>query len=140
MMNDDEYQRETLTTAIRNTNNLKKKEKMAKTLEMTASKSKTENGTDAEDSFDDFDAIFGDDIDRPQNGDKRGKAHKKIKQWGKKGRKLRNKDPYGCHSDPNDMLHSAAKGSGVTVNAGKYTSADYTRAHYAGAKAASYGV
>jgi len=115
-----------------------KKEKMEKTLEMASSKQ--ENVIDTEDGFDDFDAIFGDEIDRPTEGDKRGKAHKKIKQWGKKGRKLRNKDPYGCHSQPNDMLHSAAKvGSGVIINAGKYTSNGFTRAHYAGAKSASYG-
>ncbi|KAK1742978.1 Ras GTPase, GNL1-like [Skeletonema marinoi] len=138
IMNGEEYQRETLTTAIKNTNNLKKKEKMEQAIEMAAAKK--ENMVDVEEDFDDFDAIFGDEIDRPTEGDKRGKSHKKIKQWGKKGRKLRNKDPYGCHSAPNDMLHSAAKeGSGVIINAGKYTRNGYTRANYAGAKSAAYG-
>ena len=60
-----------------------------------------------------------------------------TKKWGKKGRKLRNKDPYGCHSDPDAMLCAAQGGSGVIVNAGKYSSAGFTRAHYAGAKAAT---
>lgn len=63
-------------------------------------------------------------------------ATQSIKKWGKKGRKLRNKDPYGCHSDPDSVLLSASEGSsGAIVNAGKYTSS-YTRANYAGAKAA----
>ena len=139
IINDEAYQRETLTTAIRNTNNLKKKEKMEKTLELAAAK-KEENAIDDEEDFDDLDAIFGDEIDRPTEGDKRGKSHKRIKKHGKKGRKLRNKDPYGCHSAPNDMLHNAAKeGSGVIINAGKYTRNGFTRAHHEGAKAATYG-
>ncbi len=59
-------------------------------------------------------------------------------KWGKKGRKLRNKDPYGCHSDPDMVLNSASTGSsGVIINAGKYSSSGYTRANYAGAKAAT---
>lgn len=59
-------------------------------------------------------------------------------KWGKKGRKLRNKDPYGCHSDPDTVLNAASNGgSGVIINAGKYSSSGYTRANYAGAKAAT---
>lgn len=88
----------------------------------------------------DFDDILGDfDYeDDNKNGDKRGKSHKSIKKWGKKGRKLRNKDPYGCHSDPDSVLSTSSTNSGgVIVNAGKYGSGGYTRANYAGAKAAT---
>jgi large subunit GTPase 1 len=63
----------------------------------------------------------------------------KVKKWAKKGRKLRNKDPYGCHSTPDEQMMGTAL-SGVIVKAGKYTSKGYTRATYAGARAATIGV
>ena len=133
-VDDDEYQRETLKTAIRNTNNTKKLQKLEHSLEVAA---KSEQVLDEDEDFDDFDSILGDmDGDDNRNKDKRGKSHKSIKKWGKKGRKLRNKDPYGCHSDPDAVLQSASTGSGVIVNAGKYSSS-YTRSNYAGAKAAT---
>mmetsp|Transcript_46088 Transcript_46088/g.96786 ORF Transcript_46088/g.96786 Transcript_46088/m.96786 type:complete len:157 (-) Transcript_46088:458-928(-) len=139
MMDDDDYQRETLKTAIRNTKNVKKLQKLEQSLEVAAAATKADNVLDGEDDFDDFDSILGDldDEDNNNKGDKRGKSHKSIKKWGKKGRKLRNKDPYGCHSDPDSVLQSASTGSGVIVNAGKYSSGSYTRANYAGAKAAT---
>ncbi len=37
------------------------------------------------------------------------------KKWGKKGRKLRNKDPYGCHITPEDMLGGGGSGPPVGV-------------------------
>lgn len=135
---DDEYQRETLVTAIRNTNNSKKLQKLEQSLEVAAAKA--ENALNEDDEFDDFNSIL-DDLDGEGNsnkGDKRGKAHKSIKKWGKKGRKLRNKDPYGCHSDVDSAMQSDSTGSsgGAIVNAGKYTS-NYTRPNYSGAKAAT---
>ena len=138
-MEEEEYHRETLKTAIRNTNNTKKLQKLEHSLEVEAAK-KAKLGLGAElDEFDDFDSILGGlDEDKSSNSpNKRGKAHKTIKQHGKKGRKLRNKDPYGCHSEPDAMLASNAGSSGVIVNAGKYSSGSYTRANYAGAKAAT---
>jgi len=63
----------------------------------------------------------------------RGKSHKKINKWGKKGRKQRNKDPYGCHGDPDEELLSKTNGAGVVV-AGKYGSKSYTRMNYRGPK------
>jgi len=131
---DEEYQRETLKTAIRNTNNAKKLQKLEHSLEVAA---KAQQALDNEDGFDDFDSILGDldEEDESTKGDKRGKAHKSIKKWGKKGRKLRNSDPYGCHSDPDAVLQSTTS-SGAIVNAGKYSSG-YTRSNYSGAKAAT---
>jgi large subunit GTPase 1 len=130
---DDEYQRETLKTAIRNTSNSKKLHKLEQSLEVAAAKADHVLDED----FDDFDSILGDlDAEDSGKGDKRGKAHKSIKKWGKKGRKLRNKDPYGCHSDPDSVLQTASTGNGVIVNAGKY-GGSYTRMNYAGAKAAT---
>jgi hypothetical protein len=58
-----------------------------------------------------------------------------MKKWGKKGRKDRNKDPYGCHSNPDVMPDQAGASSGVIVNAGKYGRKGYTRpTNYAGAR------
>ena len=93
-----------------------------------------ERGKNDDDGSGEFFSLL-EDLDYDNNGDKRGKAHKSIKKWGKKGRKLRNKDPYGCHSDPDSVLHSTSSTAGAVVNAGKYSSS-YTRANYAGAKAA----
>ncbi|KAL7518354.1 hypothetical protein ACHAWX_003190 [Stephanocyclus meneghinianus] len=132
-INDKEYQHETLLTAIRNTKNAKKLQKLQALEADTAIVAQT---TDVDCNFDDI----LDEIDigggNGVNGQKRGKAHKSIKKWGKKGRKLRNKDPYGCHSDPDNVLPTSSTG-GVIVNAGKYSSAGYTRLNYAGARAAS---
>lgn len=133
---EEEYQRETLKTAIRNTNNAKKLQKLEHSLEVAAAKAKQVLNEDGD--FDDFDSILDDLDSEDKNGDKRGKSHGTIKKWGKKGRKLRNKDPYGCHSDPDSVLQSPGTitGSGAIVNAGKYSSS-YTRLNYSGAKAAT---
>ena len=133
---DEEYHRETLKTAISNTKNAKKLHNLQQSFVDVA---KAEQVLDDDDAGDDDDSILGDlDFEeKSSKGDKRGKAHKSIKKWGKKGRKLRNKDPYGCHADPDSVLHSATTSAGVVVNAGKYTTTNFTRANYAGAKAAT---
>jgi len=63
------------------------------------------------------------------------------KKWGKKGRKVRNKDPYGMFSTPDDMLregHGNAVPVGVTVKGGKYGRKGYTRqTGYGGVRAMS---
>mmetsp|Transcript_4518 Transcript_4518/g.8695 ORF Transcript_4518/g.8695 Transcript_4518/m.8695 type:complete len:700 (+) Transcript_4518:122-2221(+) len=76
------------------------------------------------------------DMSEKPNGGNRGKAHKSIQKWGKKGRKHRNKDPYGCHSEPDESILSNGSGSGLIVNAGKYSHNSYTRMNYRGAKSA----
>ena len=79
IISDEEYQRETLLTAIRNTNNARKLQKL-QVLEAEA-KAASANDTGIENDFDDFDSILdsaseGGGVD---NGQKRGKAHKSIK-------------------------------------------------------------
>jgi len=45
---------------------------------------------------------------------------KRQKKWGKKGRKGRDKDPYGCHSTPDQSLGGAKESNvGVSVKGGK---------------------
>ncbi len=132
-LTDEEYQRETIKTAIRNTKNGKKLQNLQQSFVDTA---KSEPVLDDDDVDDDSILVDLDYEEMSSKGDKRGKSHKSIKKWGKKGRKLRNKDPYDCHPDPDSILHSSTTIAGVIVNAGKY-SASYTRANYAGAKAAT---
>lgn len=65
-------------------------------------------------------------------------AATRTKKWGKKGRKLRNKDPYGCHSTPDEMLSNDGTPVGVSVNAGKHGLKGYTRpAGYGSVRAAN---
>mmetsp|Transcript_21296 Transcript_21296/g.44854 ORF Transcript_21296/g.44854 Transcript_21296/m.44854 type:complete len:727 (-) Transcript_21296:90-2270(-) len=54
---------------------------------------------------------------------------KRQKKWGKKGRKGRNKDPYGCHSTPDQLLGGGKEGNtGVSVKGGKkHQRKNYTR-------------
>jgi large subunit GTPase 1 len=74
------------------------------------------------------------------NEDTFDKFGKKIKtpksRWGKKNRKNRNPDPYGCHSTPDDSLISynattctgTSTTTGLIVQGGKrYTTGGYTR-------------
>mmetsp|Transcript_22917 Transcript_22917/g.28113 ORF Transcript_22917/g.28113 Transcript_22917/m.28113 type:complete len:748 (+) Transcript_22917:193-2436(+) len=72
--------------------------------------------------------------DPKTNGEIRGKKHKSMQKWGKKGRKTRNKDPYGCHSEVDESMLGVKGGSGLVVNAGKYGRGSYTRPSYKGAK------
>jgi len=62
---------------------------------------------------------------KPGKANKKGKTPKQ--KWGKKDRKNRNSDPYGCHSTPDSSLYDAAGGGGVVMNAGKYSQRNYTR-------------
>ncbi|KAG7346964.1 HSR1-like GTP-binding protein [Nitzschia inconspicua] len=65
--------------------------------------------------------------------DSTGKAQKpaRKKKWGRKGRKVRNKDPYGMFLTPDDMLGKGATSEappvGVTVKGGKHGRKGYTR-------------
>jgi len=57
------------------------------------------------------------------------KTSGRTKKWGKKGRKGRNKDPYGCHSTPDDMLADDGVPKGLSVKSGnkKNRKSGYTR-------------
>lgn len=140
------FQRETIATALMRTRKLQ--EKFTPLLEM---QQQLQISNDAGDD----DEVEGDVVDGPEfdldilealegmgtseekvNGGKRGKKHKSMQKWGKKGRKDRNKDPYGCHSNPDETLDGGGGSTaGVVVKAGKYTRKNYTRASHVGARA-----
>lgn len=145
----EDFQRETIVTAISRARKLQEKlgvvlENQQQQLKVPPMESDTSANdivleSVAEDDSVDLDILelmegVGVSEEKP-NGGKRGKKHKSMKKWGKKGRKDRNKDPYGCHSTPDEVLDPSAASSGIIVKAGKYGKRGYTRpTNYAGAK------
>ena len=103
---DISFHKETLMTAISRIRNLKEKLGIISTLEEEEDEESDDaSELDELDGFDDLDVM--DDLDLLEmvegvakdenglevNGGKRGKKHKSMQKWGKKGRKTRNKDP-----------------------------------------------
>lgn len=136
------FQRETIGTVLNRTQKLQEK------LEDVLQKQKPEKDQDAdnsntpdvldgiEDDLDILEAMEGFGVSEvTPNGGKRGKSHKSMHKWGKKGRKNRNKDPYGCHSNPDAMLDGTEGASGAVVMGGKYSKKGYTRpTNYSGTR------
>eukprot|EP00566_Odontella_aurita_P004720 CAMPEP_0113542026 /NCGR_PEP_ID=MMETSP0015_2-20120614/9371_1 /TAXON_ID=2838 /ORGANISM="Odontella" /LENGTH=777 /DNA_ID=CAMNT_0000442023 /DNA_START=73 /DNA_END=2403 /DNA_ORIENTATION=- /assembly_acc=CAM_ASM_000160 len=153
LMDEAEFRRETLKTALLGASKLRERLAAAAALEEEEKEREGKNsgekspGADGDggdldllddDGIDILDAVGGfaeDGTSGEVGGGKRGKSHKSVKKWGKKGRKLRNKDPYGCHGEPDAELMEMSSG-GVCVNAGKYGGTGYTRASHSGARAA----
>ena len=137
------FHRETLSTVIRTEKKLQDKFKL-KISDGKDEGNQNNNGEgspEIDDDLDIFDIIGGvDDSDGQAamkgNGGNRGKKHKSMHKWGKKGRKNRNKDPYGCHTEPDDKLLGGKREAGLIVSAGKYGSKNYTRLSYKGARSA----
>jgi ribosome biogenesis GTPase A len=145
---------ETIITALQNTNRLR--EKLLRQQQQQERESglggdeqaRNEDDDESTDSGEDLtDSLLNDDIlDFVDGGDNVSRAakpkreHKTKQKWGKKGRKLRDKDPYGCHIDPDRMLSDVAShqnsAGGVIVRAGKHTRSGYTRqlGHGAGSR------
>jgi large subunit GTPase 1 len=140
------FQRETILTALNNTKKLR--EKFSPLLEQSEQGKATQHEGPVDDESDDcgeFDDDLVDILDlvdsqaaaggEQANGGRRGKAHKSIKKHGRKGRKDRNKDPYGCHTDPDNIVNTSSTSVGLVVNAGKYGKRGYTRpTSYGGAR------
>ena len=124
------YQKETLKTAIRNTKKLQEKLAKQGTMvspaenDMERDDEVSDDDGDEEKSEEDDDSLEDDDMLMElmgvnTSGGTKANGIARPKKWGKKGRKLRNKDPYGCHSSPDDLLAGDAAPRGVTVNSGK---------------------
>jgi large subunit GTPase 1 len=128
------FQRETLIRALYNTKKLRekllKKSQVSKEIENAAEP--VEDGEENEVNLEDDDMLLElmggtslGQVDPSANAEPTRK-----KKWGKKGRKLRNKDPYGCHSTPDGVLSDSTSTKlpvGVSVSAGKYGRQGYTR-------------
>ena len=134
-----DYQRETLVTAFRNTKKLKDKLGLEAELLLEEKEASPADEDGIADDFDELDidddldlldmvaGVATEDAGYQAPGGKRGKAHKSMKKHGKKGRKDRNKDPYGCYTDGDpDIL--ASSGGGLIVNSGAFGAhSGYTR-------------
>ena len=126
-----QFHRETLATTFRREKKLRDKLGVVETAEGDFLTNDKDALVEEEDYLDMMDMV------EAPNGGKRGKNHKTMQKWGKKGRKQRNKDPYGCHSEPDEetMAQTNGAGPGLVVNA-KYGSKSYTRINYRGANSA----
>ena len=147
------YQRETLSTAIRNTAKLGEKLKREERFleETNSDDGLSENDQDSGGSVGEDIGIEDDEMlmelmgdmsagntSKDTSGSGKTNAKGRQKRWGKKGRKLRNKDPYGCHSTPDETLAGSDGPLGVTVKAGKkHTRKNYVRANGYGAATAN---
>jgi large subunit GTPase 1 len=122
-----EFQKETLMTAIRKTKKLQEKLVNNTPVEKTSNGPVVSDGSDNEDGVDEGDMLL-EIMGESMPSSKQNTDPTRTKKWGKKGRKLRNKDPYGCHSTPDDTLaNDGAMPMGVSVNSGKYGKKGYTR-------------
>ena len=137
------FHMETVKTAIQNSEKLQRKLESTRQQQLNATNEADNAEGEAKVKEDEFDTdllgMIGESnaIADSEDGGKRGKAHKTRKRHGKKGRKLREKDPYGCHKGPDEMLAGGEQPVGVSVNAGKYGRKNYTRAlNYSGARSA----
>eukprot|EP00980_Cylindrotheca_fusiformis_P016683 scaffold5024_cov136-Cylindrotheca_fusiformis.AAC.12 len=140
---DVEFQRETLLTAIQKTKKLREKLGNDSAVENNSNdpafSDESGSESDNEDNIDEDDLLMEMVGDSTASPTKSTKPPRK-KKWGKKGRKLRNQDPYGCHSTPDDSLAGGTGiiPMGVSVNAGKYGKKGYTRpTSYHGARSAA---
>jgi len=75
------------------------------------------------------------------NTDGKVMKSKYIKKHKRKGHKIRNFDPYGCHPHSNvnedtNSISSLTWRNGLSVQSGKYGRRNYTRPNYTGARAA----
>jgi large subunit GTPase 1 len=138
------FQRETLIRALYNTKKLRekllKKSQLPKEIENTAEAVEVgeENDVNVEDDDMLLELMGGTSLGQVDPSAITEPTRKK--KWGKKNRKLRDKDPYGCHSTPDGVLSDSTSTKlpvGVSVSAGKYGRQGYTRpTGFAGARSA----
>jgi large subunit GTPase 1 len=146
-----DFQRETVTTALMNTKKLREKllkQQVAENPhlldEANGRESKVKEADDLENLIDDdlLELVGGSISELKITAAKTDaeKKHMTRHKWGKKDRKNRNKDPYGCHSTPDEQfrgtMNGGSSGVGIGVKAGKYGTGGYTRADHAGARGA----
>jgi large subunit GTPase 1 len=130
---EDKFQKETLLLSLQKTKKLREKlaeaDARIKATEIDdgVDESKAED-LDIEDDDMLLELLGGTSTSGHNEKTKPGES-KRQKKWGKKGRKGRNKDPYGCHSTPDEMLGgSDEKNMGVSVKGGKkHQRKNYTR-------------
>jgi large subunit GTPase 1 len=132
------FARETMETALQNTEKLKAKlfKQQQKEEEETKADQDISETTDEANLIDeDLLELIGASAPKNENVEKKKdmltnskKGRTPKQKWGKKDRKNRNKDPYGCHTNVADeTLFGASSSVGVTVSRGRFTTSGYTR-------------
>lgn len=125
------FMSETVKTSLANATKLREKlEKQIhhKTEDVENKVSANATGTNDEEVLEDDDLL--DLLEGTPGTDVVEIKQKSKRKWGKKNRKNRNSDPYGCHSTPNEALLDAVEGPsyGVVINSGKkHGKKNYTR-------------
>jgi large subunit GTPase 1 len=121
------FMKETVKTSLANATKLREKiqKQVQKFDEETSLKTSSPRATNL-DLLEDEDLL--DILEGAPENQASGVAQQKSKRkWGKKNRKNRNSDPYGCHTTPDEMLESTAP-YGLSVNSGKkHGKKGYTR-------------
>ncbi len=130
------FQRETLSLSLQKTKKLREKllenEARANALDDEKEQEMEDNDIDIEEDDMLLELLGGMSTTtsaKNNNGANTGQSRRQ-KKWGKKGRKGRNKDPYGCHSTPDESLGGPnERNVGVVVKGGKkHQRKNYTRA------------
>lgn len=134
------FQKQTFMTAISKTKKLREKLLKNGITRANDNLSDSEDNDDDDASDNDEPGIEDDDMllelmggaslaSSSQQQSKTVAKSTRPKKWGKKGHKFRNKDPYGCHSTPDEMLADDGAPMGVSVKAGgkKHSRKGYTR-------------
>lgn len=138
---DSIYQKETLLMALHKTKKLREKLLNCSTNIIRAGPKEevSDNGISQDDgstSDDDMDddalllEMMGGVSTTTDDSNSKDQNPPRKKTWGRKGRKIRNKDPYGIFSSPDELLgeeKGKAAPLGVTVKGGKHGRKDYTR-------------
>lgn len=118
--NSASFASETVKTSLLNASKLREKiQKQVQKVEEVAVAKETVTDSDKADILDDDDLLEF--LDGAPGADAINVKQQSKRKWGKKNRKNRNHDPYGCHSTPDESLLGATEGpsSGVVVNSGK---------------------
>lgn len=124
------FYRETIDTALANTAKLRMKleKQQRRQEEQAVDESDDEEGDELENDFDDdILELLGASAEAGSQPSANKSKRPTAKKWGKKGRKLRNKDPYGCHTTIDENISQDQAAMGVIVNAGKHGRGGYTR-------------
>mmetsp|Transcript_3801 Transcript_3801/g.8302 ORF Transcript_3801/g.8302 Transcript_3801/m.8302 type:complete len:159 (+) Transcript_3801:3-479(+) len=127
------FQRETLTLSLQKTKKLRDKLFEVSGTRIIVPGVDNEPQIDDQDIADDdmlLDLLGGMSTSSTTNDKVNNGQSKRQQKWGKKGRKGRNKDPYGCHTTVDSSLGGGNEGNvGVSVSGGKkHKRKNYTRA------------
>ena len=124
------FMSETVKTSLANAEKLREKieKQIQKAEEVTESRTNLQKQNIKADGVLEDDDLL-DLLEGTPGGGPENLKQKSKRKWGKKNRKNRNHDPYGCHSTPDEaLLETTGASYGVVMNSGKkHGKKGYTR-------------